>query len=308
MWCGPKEEYFRLYDIAAKHLKACFGDTIKVGGYAAAGVDKPELDQNLAGLYHPARTDDEFRVEFIHAFFQYIQAHGSPLDFFSFHSYKGVEDAARSVRYYDAILEKYGYSHAERHLKEWNTCIVQIPGVTWRDKDHVAFAANNLAMMLAMQHEKMDALYYYDAGITRFPFAGMFNCETLLPINTYFAFHMFNTLYRLGTEVECVCDVPGVYALAATNGKRSSLVLANTNGKAVNLDLECLGVDFTDSDVHRISKAYRYSRTGEQLQNGELKIASYGCVEIRFMHNENSPRCISSGENCVLRNYSAMIR
>ena len=281
MWCASKEEYFRLYDITAKHLKSCFGDTIKVGGYAATGVNKVELDPNCEGLTHPAQNDDEFRIEFIHSFFRYIKEHAVPLDFFSYHSYDSVEKATQQVRYYDAILEKYGYAHAERHLNEWNACC-SVPGVNWREKDHLAFAANNLAMMLKMQHEKVDTLYYYDAGITRFPFAGLFDCETLMPTNSYFVFHMLNTLYRLGTEVACSCDVPGAYALAATNGKRSALVMANTGSKTVTLDLECLGVDFTDADVHRISKAYRYTLTGEQLQNGAFSIPPYGSVEIRF--------------------------
>ena len=35
MWTGTAEEYYRLYDVTAKHLKACFGDSIKVGGYGA---------------------------------------------------------------------------------------------------------------------------------------------------------------------------------------------------------------------------------------------------------------------------------
>ena len=282
MWYGTKEEYFRLYDVTSKHLKACFGDTIKVGGYAATGVEKTELDPDLNGLGHPAQTDEEYRVEFIHAFFQYIKAHQCPLDFFSYHSYKNVEAVAGYVRYYDAILKKYGYSHVERHLNEWNTCCVKVPGVSWREKDHPAFAAQNLSMMLAMQHEPVDVLYYYDARMTHTPFGGLFNSETQLPTNSYFVFHMFNTLYRLGTEVQCSCDVPGVYALAATNGKRSALVIANTNNQRVNFDLECLGVDFTDADVHRISKAYRYTLTGEQVQNGAFSIPPYGCVEIRF--------------------------
>lgn len=281
MWCGTKEEYFRLYDVTAKHLKACFGDTIEVGGYAATGVNKVDLDPNYEGLDHPAQNDAEFRIEFIHDFFRYIKAHESPLDFFSYHSYDSVEQAAQQVRYYDGILEKYGYAHAERHLNEWNACCT-VPGVNWREKDHLAFAANNLAMMLGMQHEKVDSLYYYDAGITRFPFAGLFNSETLLPTNSYFVFHMFNTLYRLGTEVACTCDVPGVYALAATNGKRSALVLANTCNKPVTVDLECLGVDYSDTEVRRISKAYRYTPTGERVQNGQFKLLSYTCAEIRF--------------------------
>jgi hypothetical protein len=275
------EEYFRLYDITAKHLKTCFGDSIKVGGYAATGVNEIAKDADLTGLDHPAETDQEHRIEFIHAFFRYISEHKSPIDFFSYHSYSSVAKVAQQVRYYDAILKKYGYDHVERHLNEWNTCAAGL-GVNWREKDHIVFAANNLAMMLTMQHEPVDILYYYYARMTPTPYGGFFNSETQLPTNTYFAFHMFNTLYRLGTEVTCLCDVPGVYALAATNAKRSALVLANTNNKSVNFNLECLGVDFTDAEVHRISKAYRYTLTGERVKNGQFSIPPYGCVEIRF--------------------------
>lgn len=37
MWRGTAEEYYRLYHTAASHLKKCFGDKIKVGGYGACG-------------------------------------------------------------------------------------------------------------------------------------------------------------------------------------------------------------------------------------------------------------------------------
>jgi hypothetical protein len=36
MWNGTAEDYYRLYDVAAKHLKKCFPN-IKIGGYAAIG-------------------------------------------------------------------------------------------------------------------------------------------------------------------------------------------------------------------------------------------------------------------------------
>ena len=38
MWTGTPLQYFELYDVTAKHLKACFGDTIKVGGYGSCGL------------------------------------------------------------------------------------------------------------------------------------------------------------------------------------------------------------------------------------------------------------------------------
>ena len=38
MWTGTDEDFFELYTIASKHLRACFGDTIKIGGYASSGL------------------------------------------------------------------------------------------------------------------------------------------------------------------------------------------------------------------------------------------------------------------------------
>ena len=38
MWKGTAEEYYDLYAAASKHLKKCFGDSIKVGGYSSTGL------------------------------------------------------------------------------------------------------------------------------------------------------------------------------------------------------------------------------------------------------------------------------
>ena len=45
MWTGTPQQYYELYDVTAKHLKACFGDKIKIGGYAASAG----LCQHIAG-------------------------------------------------------------------------------------------------------------------------------------------------------------------------------------------------------------------------------------------------------------------
>ena len=281
MWCGTMEEYFRLYDITAKHLKACFGDSIKIGGYAATGVNKPELDANLSGLTHTAETNEEHRIEFIHGFFKYISERKSPIDFFSYHSYSSIEDTVKQVRYYDAILQKYSYSHIERHLNEWSLCWA-LPGIDCNEKDHLAFSSNTLAMMLAMQHEKVDLLHYYDARMTSSCNGGLFNSETRKPTNTYFSFHMFNKLYTLRNEVSCILDESSLYAIAATNGKRSVLVIANPEPKPVTLDLALVGVNEADAEILRIDSIYRYSPTGESIQNGKFSLPAYGCAEIRF--------------------------
>ena len=37
MWQGSQEEFFELYRVTSKHLRACFGNKIKIGGYASCG-------------------------------------------------------------------------------------------------------------------------------------------------------------------------------------------------------------------------------------------------------------------------------
>ncbi len=86
MWQGTPEEYFELYDTAAKHLKACFGNTIKVGGFASCGFYGIFLDPEKYGLSRmPNKPYDweysncvvRYRVEFFYRFFRYIKEHGS---------------------------------------------------------------------------------------------------------------------------------------------------------------------------------------------------------------------------------------
>ena len=38
IWTGTAEQFYELYYVTAKHLKSCFGDSIKIGGYGASGL------------------------------------------------------------------------------------------------------------------------------------------------------------------------------------------------------------------------------------------------------------------------------
>ena len=137
-------------------------------------------------------------------------------------------------------------------------------------------------MMLTLQHEPVDALYYYDTRIGPSCCGNLFNCETKKPNNTYFIFHMFNALYQLKSEVKCKIDSEDVYAMAASNGKRSVLVIANTANESIEIDLALSGVDLADAEVLRIDGVYRYTLTGERIKENKLTLPAYGCAEIRF--------------------------
>ena len=234
MWNGTAEDYYRLYDVTAKHLKARF-PKIKVGGYAAIGfyyvTDTPEERDK-----DPRR---KYFYDFFHGFMQYIKAHGSPLDFFSFHSYREPKRLIEESKWVREQLIKYGYGHVESHLNEWNPPSRDTRDVSARHGAEIA------ATMLGCQNIGLDMLMLYDARIDGSSYSAFYipsvkgGCLT----HGYYAFAAFSVLYRLGTQIGLSCDTDGVYAVAATDGKKKAVMIANVSGKDQSLEID--GVDLT---------------------------------------------------------------
>lgn len=240
MWTGTAQDYYRLYDITAKHLKSCFGDTIKVGGYGASGCYGIYYHPEKYGIQVPQKEKDEryekdiYRVEFFYGFVEYIKAHNSPIDFFSFHSYAGVEKTVVMSSFLHRVLREYGYGHLETHLNEWNNAHeLALFGKSYS-------SAQVTAMMCAMQNSQTDMLFYYDTRIFASPYCGLFNAYTRKPCCTYYCFIAFNELYKLGTQVQCVCDNDRVYAVGATNGEENAVLIVNT-GEDTTVNTNLLG-------------------------------------------------------------------
>ena len=266
MWRGTDEEFFRLYEVASKHLKACFGDAIKVGGYASCGLDGAFQDPAAFGLPEVPPRGETYRYYFARyaeKFFSYIRAHGCPLDFFSWHCYinaddnpawhcRSVEDVKLLSRVADHLLKKYGYENAEQHLNEWNNA--------WQPayRGTAYAAAQAAAMMLTMQDSGTKILCYYDARIDESSFGGMFNPMNCRPLPVYYAFKAFGALYALGTQVLCESDNRAVYALAAVgeSGERA-VMLANT-GEDTLVTLPGGG----EYGVYLVDETHELTRTG----------------------------------------------
>lgn len=244
MWSGSFEDYYRLYDVTAKHLKACFGDKIKVGGFASCGF------YGVAGGKDPFNMKPEHYqkyLDFFHGFMRYVKAHNSPIDFFSWHSYAPCENTLLMDKYVDEQLKTYGYGHIESHLNEWN------PFQEEAGNGH--HAAEIASTILGMQNGRTDVACIYDMRMSHPSYAALFDVKLGLPHQTYYAFAAFNALYKLGTQTACTCDTDGVYAVAATDGKKHALMLSNISGKTHALEIE--GVDLTDArfsyiDDHRM--------------------------------------------------------
>ena len=251
MWHGTKEEFYAMYEVAAKHLKSVFGDKIKVGGYATCGFRHILSDPEKFGIRHPKNPDPCFSsgrsknfLDWIEGFFEHIKKTNAPIDFFSWHSYLGTEDTVAAAKYCEKVLEKHGYAHLETQMNEWNNCVIDCePYSAAVAEGRRLFgtseaAARAAAMMCAMQiHSKTDILCYYDARVGASVYGGMFQPISLEPTPLYYSFAAFGELYRLGTQAECTYEQKdGVYALAAMGEGKKAVLFANSSAEDVQVE------------------------------------------------------------------------
>ena len=200
-WDAPVEDFFPLYDTAARHLKKCFPD-LKIGGPAASSVFNHWL---VEGLFRYMTRDP---------------ADPAPMDFFSFHHYgREADDFAKDAEAARAIADKYGYTDAELILNEWNyvrawtrdellTSYYTIVGLKGS-----AYVASSV---LTAQKSPLDHFMYYDASYS-VKWNGLFDSFTQKPLKSYYPLKAFGELYGLGTEVFTESDTHGIYAAGAVS-------------------------------------------------------------------------------------------
>ena len=213
-WTGTNAQFLELYKVASRHLRACFGDTIKIGGPAFC--------------WWGAWTKE---------FLPFCAKEKLPLDFYSWHCYYSDAAApavdARRVR---ALLDANGFTKTESHLNEWN--YVRGWGDEWvysLECESGRFAqkgaASIAAVMIACQDAPVDMLMFYDARVNT-SMNNMFDTLTLLPKKGYYPFFAWRRLCELGTQVQAAVATPDIkkpqlYACAAKGAAgRGALFLA----------------------------------------------------------------------------------
>ena len=281
MWKGTPEQYYELYSVTAKHLKSCFGDSIKIGGYGHCGVYEYAKDKNLEGLSEDTYIYD-FTISFMHGFFKYQQKTGAPIDFFSWHVYDNCHESTRKdfkiiaehADYCRRILDKYGYKNAEHHLNEWNLY------TKVRERDSIIASSKSLAFMLMMQNTSTDIMCFYDGGLGYSAYRALINPDSGTPYRTYYALMSFNSLYTLRDQVYAESDDRDLFVGAARKGRRAAVVMSNPTEEDVEVDLTLSGIPQGLCEIHRLDCTYRYAKTGETLCGEKLVIPAFGCVEV----------------------------
>jgi len=193
-WGGTKAQFFDMYEIAAKHLKAKFPH-LKIGGPALAG-----------------------NMEWGEDFLKEMHRRDVPIDFFSWHIYAtNPEKIARRAETAKRLLLENGYESTESILNEWN----YVKGWTDEFKYSIMMihglknASFILSTMALSQIAPIDMLMYYDTRPGAF--CGIFDLYSYDPLKGYYALLWYGSFYDLEAEVRSENTLPNVYTLCGTD-------------------------------------------------------------------------------------------
>ena len=232
MWSASPEMYFKLYEYAAKKIKARFPN-VKVGGPAICCLHG-----------HGAKPfGDEFLA--------YCRDHDCPLDFYSWHSYerdplKLAEEPAEARR----LLDGFGFKNAELHLDEYHYWICEdwslLPDERHR-MDSARAAVHAMTALTLWQDTPLDMGEFYSIGYLDWfcPWGAWGNDGK--PNKIYHAFHAFAQCAACSQRVEATSDTRGVQALAgrAENGDHAILITDFTTASDM-LEVTVTGAEAAD--------------------------------------------------------------
>ena len=221
MWGGTQAQFFDFYEIASKHLKACFPH-LKIGGPALAWSEE---------------WADDFMRE--------MKQRGAPLDFFSWHIYtNSPKQAYEKSEHIHALLEKNGWCETESILNEWN--YIEDWNLQFiyslKAMHGIKGAAFTMATISLAQSSTIDMLMYYDTRPS--VYCGLFDFYTYEKLKGYYPFLWYSRFYDMQHEIRAVNEVEDIYPLCGCdeNGKVLAVLTYYTNDD--NASEKTFRVDF----------------------------------------------------------------
>ncbi len=220
-WGGTRYEFFDLYEITAKHLKACFPH-LKIGGPALA-----------------------WNEQWCEEFLREMQKRNVPMDFFSWHIYcdepKWMVEKSERIK---AMLVKYGYGDAESHLNEWN----YIRG--WTEEyqysinsiHSVKGAAFTMACISQAQPSSIDMLMYYDTRPSAFN--GAFDYYSYECLHGYYPLYWYGMFYDMAHDVPCQDQTENIYSLCGVDKAGKALCIITHYSENDETPPKSVTVDF----------------------------------------------------------------
>lgn len=214
MWTGTKEQFYELYVTASKYLKEKFPE-VKIGGYGSCGfyaAFRPDMNDFYKGF-----------LTFFNDFLKVVKENECPLDFYTWHIYTNdVGEVVKSAEYARETLDKNGFYNTESHLNEWN---YGAEGGGFDNMETLYGAAFIASALIEMQRSSVDiAQYYCASNVARYN--GLMNLRTLKYSPVMYVMNAFAELFELGNELKIERKECEAYALGATDGSRTSVLIS----------------------------------------------------------------------------------
>ena len=260
-WQGTNEQFVEFFCTAVSYLRDKFPN-LKIGGPAFCGPD---------GVLQNMLLDE-------------MKKRGITMDFYSYHCYASKpEKLYEFILGGEKILEKYGFSGMETILNEWNYNCGWLGDNFTRGIDTILGqkgAAFTAACMSLAQYSSLDMLMYYDARPSAYN--GLFKPYTLKINVGYYPFYFFANLVDLGTCASVEGLPEGVYATAATNGKKHGVLLSRFLDEGIEGDCKAylklsLGLE---AGKKYTAKIYRVENDATVPTESALDVLSDGSVSL----------------------------
>ncbi len=239
MWKGTYEQFYELYVVTAKHLKACFPD-LEIGGYSSSGVYS-ETREELTEWFKTL-------VPFMNGFFDYIKDKDVPLDFFSWHCYalnpNEIELASNFVRKY---LDEKGYTKTKSYLTELNFIYSFFTETALVKKEQ--YISDLLGTLIVGQNSPVDMMFYYDLQVESQSYNGMFAYNELTKsmniLPGYYAMYFFEQVSKLKNRIKIdYSENQDVYILGASENDKIAIAIADRNYSGeIKFDFSGVAVD-----------------------------------------------------------------
>jgi hypothetical protein len=286
-WTGTMQQYFELYAVAARAIKA-HDPSLKVGGPVMGGPI-------------PFATEP---------FLIYCRDHKLPLDFYAWHYYTdSPSELARVAILSRAFLDKYGFKNAESHLTEWH--YIMPPGLPdlapvddlgnpqpqkvvairkyFADMRGPRGAAFTATALMLLQDSPLDMANYYAADMNPW---GMFD-EWGIPGRVYYVFVAFNQLTKTPNRV--ACEKPGgppvTMCAGLSDDRKTASILVSNFGAAprkVSLHLQNLPLPQpVQAETFAVDVSHEFTSIGKTTLKPDaatmtLDLPDYAVYFVRF--------------------------
>ncbi len=243
MWTGTPEQFFDLYRVTSKHLRECFGDSIKIGGYGHCGfyaVNRP----------NPNDFTKSF-ITFHENFLTMCRDEKLPLDFFSWHIYStDSNEVVLHAKYARDLLDRYGFTETEAHLNEWNYHGGANP---YGDKHTAVGASFMCESILKLAKDKTVDMAHYYVFSRMAMYNGLVNHNDSSVDMPFYVLKAYGDLYAIGDEVAVTTDNDKLLTLGAANDDSAAVIVYNESDEDELLYIENLDKSYSKYELRTLT-------------------------------------------------------